>query len=100
VSLSIAFGRIVGDPGIREAQEILPQLGYVILMVPAALFAACSIWLMARVASRSAALPPWVSAVGYVAAAAQLFSFYTLPLLLLPLWVLTASLTLKTPRSR
>jgi hypothetical protein len=95
VPLSISFGQIVGDPGIRDAQEILPQLGYVVLMVPAAIAAACSIWLMTQVASRTAALPPWVLVAGYVAAVAQLFSFYTLPLLLVPLWVLVTSLTLK-----
>jgi hypothetical protein len=100
VPMSIAFGQIVGDPGIRDAQEILPQLGYVILMVPAAIAAACSIWLMTRVAARTAALPPWVSVVGYVAAVGQLFSFYTLPLLLVPLWVLVASVTLKAAPHR
>lgn len=48
VSLSLGFGQITGDPGIRETQELLPQLGYVVLFVPAALSAALVILLMAR----------------------------------------------------
>lgn len=99
VSLSIAFGQIVGDPGIRRGQEILPQLGYVVLTVPAALSAATSIWFLARVGSRTGVWPRWVSITGYVAAVAQLVSFYTLPLLLLPVWVLAASVVLRAPQS-
>jgi hypothetical protein len=37
VSMSVGFGTITGDPGIREAQHLLPQLGYVVLAVPGAL---------------------------------------------------------------
>ncbi|MGH8893645.1 MAG: hypothetical protein ACRDWY_10140 [Actinomycetes bacterium] len=92
VSLSVGFGQVTGDPGIREAQELLPQLGYVVLMVPAALSAALAVWLVARLGARTATMPEWVAASGYVVAAAQLLSFYSLPLALLPLWVLTASL--------
>jgi hypothetical protein len=92
VSLSVGFGRITGDPGIRDGQELLPQLGYVLLTVPGAVSAAVAIWLVGRVGARTAALPRWVTTSGYVVAAAQLLSFYTLPLLLLPLWVLAASL--------
>jgi hypothetical protein len=95
VSLSVGFGRITGDPGIRDGQELLPQLGYVLITVPAAMSAAVAIWLVARIGARTAALPRWVTTSGYVVASAQLLSFYTLPLLLLPLWVLGASLGLR-----
>jgi hypothetical protein len=91
VSLSVGFGRITGDPGIRDGQELLPQLGYVLITVPAALSAAVAIWLLARLGERTGALPRWGTTSGYVVGAAQLLSFYTLPLLLLPLWVLAAS---------
>ena len=100
VSLSVGFGQITGDPGIRDSQELLPQLGYVIIVVPGALSAAFAIWLIARVGARTAALPRWAAIGGYVAAGAQLLSFYTLPLLLLPLWVVAASLALREPPSR
>ena len=100
VSMSIGFGQIFGDPGIREAQELLPQLGYVLLMVPAALSAGYAIWLLARVGARAAALPGWVIIAGYVVAVAQLLSYYSLPLFLVPLWVLAASSTLRAGRTR
>lgn len=95
VSLSVGFGQITGDPGILEVRELLPQLGYVILFVPAALSAGLAVFLLARGASRTAQLPRWLIAAGYVAASAQLLSLYTLPLLLLPLWVVGASVTLR-----
>ncbi len=99
VSLSVGFGQITGDPGIRDGQELLPQLGYVLIVVPGALSAALTIWLIARVGARTAALPRWVTIGGYIAAAALLLSFYTLPLLLLPLWVVAASIGLREPPS-
>jgi len=55
VSLSIGFGQITGDPGIRDGEELLPQLGYVVLAVPAAVSAAFSIWLLARLADSEVA---------------------------------------------
>ncbi len=67
--------------------------------MPGALSAGLTIWLIARVGARTAALPRWVAIGGYVAAAAQLLSFYTLPLLLLPLWVAAASIGLREPPS-
>lgn len=95
VSLSIGFGKISGDPGIRDGQHLLPQLGYVGLMVPAAIAAGYAVWLIARVAARSGILPAWMVVAGYVVAVLQLFSFYSLPLFGLPLWVLAASLSVR-----
>ena len=95
VSLSIGFGQITGDAGIRDGEELLPQLGYVLVTVPGALCAALAVVLIARVGVRTGALPRWVATCGYVVAAAQLLSLFTLPLLLLPLWVVTASLVLR-----
>jgi hypothetical protein len=95
VSLSIGFGQITGDPGIRDGEELLPQLGYVVLAVPAAVSAAFSIWLLARLGSQTAKWPRWVTTAGYVVAVLQLFSFYSLPLFLLPLWVLAASISFR-----
>jgi hypothetical protein len=95
VSLSIGFGQITGDAGIRDGEELLPQLGYVIVTVPGALSAAVAIWLIARVGARTKALPRWAATCGHVVAAAQLLSLFTLPLLLLPLWVVTAGIVLR-----
>lgn len=95
VSLSIGFSQITGDPGIRDGEELLPLLGYVVLAVPAAVSAAFSIWLLARLGSQTAKWPRWVTTAGYVVAVLQLFSFYSLPLFLLPLWVLAASISFR-----
>ena len=95
VSLSIGFGQIFGDPGIQDGKELLPQLGYVILAVPAALSAAFAIWLLARLGSRSGKWPRWLTTAGHVVAALQLASFYTLPMLLVPLWVVAASISVR-----
>lgn len=97
VSLSIGFGQVTGDTGITDGQELLPQLGYVILAVPGALCAGYVVWLIARAGARTAILPGWVVVAGHIAAVFQLFSFYFMPLILLPLWVLAASLSLREP---
>lgn len=95
VSLSVGFGQITGDPGIRTGEELLPQLGYVVLFVPGALSAGLAVLMIARVAARTSQLPRWVIGAGYPVAVVQLFSFYTLPLLLIPLWVLGAAISLR-----
>jgi hypothetical protein len=91
VSLSVAFGEMTGDPGVQRGVELLPQLGYVLVTVPAALSAALAIWLTARAGDRTPGLPRPLVVAGYVVALAQLLSFYTLPLVLLPAWVLGVS---------
>jgi hypothetical protein len=54
-----------------------------------------AIWLLVRLASRTAIWPFWVTISGYVVAVLQLVSFYSLPLLLLPIWVMIATLRLR-----
>jgi hypothetical protein len=98
VSLSVEFGQITGDPGIEAGQELLPQLGYVVLFVPAALSGGYAIVLLARAAARRSQLPRWMTGAAYVVASAQLLSFFSLPLLLLPLWVLGAAITFQRRR--
>lgn len=95
VSLSVEFGRLTGDPGIEQGRELLPQLGYVVMFVPAALCAGVTVLLLARGSARTRQLPRWMCAAGYLVATAQLFSLYTVPLLLVPLWVLAAGLSLR-----
>ena len=90
VSLSVEFGSITGDPGIEQGRDLLPQFGYVVLFIPGALCAGGTIVLLARGAARTGQLPVWVILGGYLVAAAQLFSVLTLPLILVPLWVLAA----------
>ena len=69
------------------------------LFVPGALSAGVAIFLLARAAARSSLLPQWVAAAGYAVASAQLFSFYSLPMLLVPLWVLGAAITFRPVRA-
>jgi len=98
VAVSIGFGEITGDPGIQEGWDILPSLGYVLLAVPAALSGAVAISLLALDTARASRLPGWITAAAYPVALAQLLSIFTLPLALLPLWVLAASLSLARRR--
>lgn len=97
VSMSVGFGQITGDPGIEEGRELIPQLGYVVLFVPAALTGGHAIFLLTRDAQRSSRLPPWMIGAGYVAATAQLLSVFAVPMILLPLWVLGAAITFRIP---
>ena len=98
VSMSIGFGTITGDPGIRQGQDLLPQLGYVLLTVPSALAGGVTVWLLAGSAGRVHVLPRPLVIAGQLTALAQLFAFYSLPMVLLPLWVLLASLAARSPR--
>lgn len=84
-----------GDPGIEKGQELFPQLGYVVLFVPAALSAGVAIFLLARAAARSSRLSPWMAGAGYAAASAQLLSLSSLPMHLVPLWVRGAAITFR-----
>ncbi len=97
VSMSVGFGTITGDPGIREAQHLLPQLGYVVLAVPGALAGGLTVWF--GFATRTAPSPVGLRAWGIVAVI-QLLAFYTLPIILLLLWTLAAALGMGSPPSR
>jgi hypothetical protein len=98
VSMSIGFGTITGDPGIRQGQDLLPQFGYVLITVPGALAGGVTVWLLARSAGRVGVLSRPLVIAGQVTALVQLFAFYLLPMALLPLWVLLASLAARSPR--
>jgi len=97
VSMSVGFGTIIGDPGIHEAQHLLPQLGYVVLAVPGALAGGLGVWLIVGPAARDGTLPRWIVGLGRFTAVVQLLAFYSLPMVLLPLWTLIASFGLRWP---
>jgi hypothetical protein len=100
VSMSVGFGTIMGDPGIREAQHLLPQLGYVVLAVPAALAGGLAVWLMAGLGARNGTLPRWITGLGRGVGVAQVFAFYSLPMILLPLWTLIAAFGMRSSSAR
>lgn len=89
------YGEIFSDTGqIATDVSTLPQLGFVFLYLPGAIFAAASVASMAFVMRGRPDLPGWVANTGFVAAAFLLASFFFMPLAALPLWVLAASVAL------
>ena len=91
------FGGLFDDEGQRQlVSEIaaLPQLGYVLLFLPGALFASATLVCLSLVMRRMPGLAGWVAMSGFVAAALLLASFFFMPLVALPLWVLAASVAL------
>ena len=67
-----------------------------VLAVPAALAGGLAVWLMAGLGARNGTLPRWIAGVGWGVGVAQLFAFYTLPMVLLPLWRLIAAFGMRS----
>jgi hypothetical protein len=93
VPMSLWFGSIFGDPGLEVGTAVLPQMGYVALMVggllPAGIF-------IALVGHQRLLLPRWLSIASYpaavlVAVAAVLF----MPLFIFVAWVIAVAVSLR-----
>ncbi len=96
IPASRLYGEIFSDTGqIATDVSTLPQLGFALLYLPGAIFAAVSVASMALVMRRESALPAWVARFGFVTAALLLLSGpLFLPMFMLPLWVLAASVAM------
>jgi hypothetical protein len=95
IPFSRFFGGIFDDEGQLVTEvAALPQLGYVLIFVPGALFASATIVCVALVMRGDAAFPRPVANAGFVAAAFLLAAFFFIPVFALPLWVLAASVAL------
>jgi len=96
VPLSISFGDLTDDPGLRSGQAVLPQFGYVALIVGAMLPAAAFVIVVARIPSL---LPRWVSIAGYPVAALLLLAVMVMPMMLFSIWIAAVSATLGRARA-
>ena len=95
IPASRLYGEIFSDEGqIATDVSTLPQLGFVFLYLPGAIFASASVASMALVMRRESVLPAWVARFGFVTAVLLLASFFFMPLVALPLWVLAASVAM------
>jgi len=93
VPASLALGDFYGDPGIVSAQNVLPSLGYVLLVIGAAIPAATLMVASTRLGQYPAWLT-WVSVITAVLLVVTGSSVSTM--VLLPIWV--AVVVFVTPR--
>lgn len=84
-----------GDAPIPEADtlRIAEQLGYGILLIPGGWFAALTVAAASIAARGTGVFPNWLVTTGYVAAVILIFSFIFIPMVVLPLWVLAAAIS-------
>jgi hypothetical protein len=76
-----------------DTSRLATQFGYMLLVF--AMWAAAACIAAISLATRAAGLfPTWLVVFGYVAAFALLFSFFFIPAVALPLWVLATSIAL------
>lgn len=97
VPLSISFGDLSDDPGLGVGQAVLPQFGYVSLVIGAMLPAAALVIAIVRTPSL---LPRWLSVAGYAVAALLVLSVMVAPMVLFAVWIAAVSAVLrKSPRA-
>ena len=95
VPLSISFGDIFDDPGLGVGQAVLPQFGYVALVIGGMLPAAALVIVIARTPSL---IPRWLSVSGYPVAGLLLLAVAVGPMVLLPAWIATVSVVFSRSR--
>ncbi len=84
VPASLLLGGFYGDPGIVDAQPILPHFGYVLLVVGAAIPAATLMVASVRLAT----YPTWLAWVTVIAAVLLVVTAGSvITMVLLPIWV-------------
>jgi hypothetical protein len=96
VPLSMSFGDLSDDPGLGMGQAVLPQFGYVSLVIGAMLPAAVLVIVISRIPNL---LPRWLSLAGYLVAALLLLAVMVAPMLLLAVWIAAVSAVLRRSRS-
>jgi hypothetical protein len=92
VPLTISFGDLSDDPGLGVGQAVLPQFGYVSLVIGAMLPAAALVIVIARIPNL---LPRWLSVAGYPVAALLLLAVMVMPMVLLAVWIAAVSIVLR-----
>lgn len=97
VSMSRTMADLFDDTGVLEGDEVavLPQAGNVVIMIPGAVTAAATVVVISVRSWASGDLPRWICIFGFVASALLVLLAFSGPhLLLLPAWVLAASIAI------
>jgi hypothetical protein len=96
VSTSMAYADLFGEEQHQFGPDVLrlaTQLGFMLLVF--AMWGAAACIAAISLAARSAGIfTAWLAGLGFVAAFALLFSFFFLPAVALPIWVLAVSVML------
>jgi hypothetical protein len=87
------FGGNIFDDDGQLVNEVaaLPQLAYVLMFMPGALFASASV-VFTSLLMRTGAFLRWMSWSGFAAAAVLLLAVFFMPVVALPLWVFAVSI--------
>jgi hypothetical protein len=88
----ITFGDV--DNINPEIQRVIPDLGFPLLLIGGAFSAIAMIDAASVLIVKTGVLPKWIGWFGFVAAVGLLFAGFFLPMVLLLLWVLFASVAM------
>jgi hypothetical protein len=97
VSMSRTMADLFDDTDVLAGGEmaVLPQAGNVVIMIPGAVMAAATVVVISLRSWASRALPRWICIFGFVASVLLVLLAFSGPhLLLLPAWVLAASIAI------
>jgi hypothetical protein len=97
VRAAIPGGKVFGETPVPAGGDLARQfdnIGFGALLVAGALAAGVFVALASYLASRSEALPGWLTVAGYVVAALQLVATFFFPFILFFVWVLIAAIVL------
>lgn len=95
LAAAVSFGAEEDPPA--ELIRFVPQIGYAMVLAAGALCAGLFLALVSRAGQRAAAVPQWFWILGYVAAVAMLAGVVFLPMVLLPIWAISAGVVLRRP---
>jgi hypothetical protein len=95
LAAAVSFGA-EEDPPV-DLIRYVPQVGLVMLLIAAALCAGLFLVLVSRAGQRAAAVPQWFWILGYVAAVAMVAGVVFVPMVLLPIWAISAGVVLRRP---
>jgi uncharacterized membrane protein len=95
LAAAVSFGGEDDPPA--DLIRFVPQIGYAILLAAGALCAGLFLALVSRAGQRSATVPQWFWVLGYVATVAMLAGVIFVPMVLLPIWAISAGLMLRRP---
>jgi hypothetical protein len=90
---AVVFGGL-DDPPVAFIKYI-PQMGFGLLLIAAALPAALFLVIVAIAGQASRTIPRWFARLTYVTAAAMLVAVAFIPMVMLPVWALGASVALR-----